>query len=81
MSVRMLDTIPAPPGPNGNGTSFGLAVAPSTNAVYFVGDGNNTLNLLHDSSPRPAHCELAGQHRDHRAKCRAKRTSSPVVRM
>jgi hypothetical protein len=30
----------------GAGTLFGLAVAPN-NGVYFVDDGNNTLNLLH----------------------------------
>jgi hypothetical protein len=31
----------------GAGTLFGLAVAPKHNGVYFVDDGNNTLNLLH----------------------------------
>jgi hypothetical protein len=46
VAVKMLDTTPAPPGPNGNGTLFGLAVAP-VGGVYFVDDGNNTLNLLH----------------------------------
>ena len=45
VAVKMLDNSPAPPGPNGNGTLFGLAVAPS--GVYFVDDGTNTLNLLH----------------------------------
>ena len=30
----------------GAGTLFGLAVAPGGNGVYFVNDGNNTLNLL-----------------------------------
>ncbi len=30
---------------NGAGTLFGLAIAP--HAVYYVDDGNNTLNLLH----------------------------------
>ena len=43
----MLDTSPAPPGPNGNGTLFGLAVVPPGSGVYFVDDGTNTLNLLH----------------------------------
>ncbi len=47
VAVKMLDTTPAPPGPNGNGTLFGLAVAPGGSGVYFVDDGNNTLNLLH----------------------------------
>jgi hypothetical protein len=46
-AVKMLDTIAAPPGPNGNGTLFGLAVAPDHTGVYFVDDGTNTLNLLH----------------------------------
>jgi hypothetical protein len=32
---------------NGGGTLFGLAVAPAGGGVYFVDDGNNTLNLLH----------------------------------
>jgi hypothetical protein len=31
----------------GGGTLFGLAVAPGGKGVYFVNDGNNTLNLLH----------------------------------
>jgi hypothetical protein len=32
---------------NGAGTLFGLALNPAGNGVYFVDDGNNTLNLLH----------------------------------
>ena len=47
VAVKMLDTSPAPPGPNGNGTLFGLAVVPPGSGVYFVDDGTNTLNLLH----------------------------------
>src|SRR5262249_28396920 len=47
VAVKMLDNIPAPPGPNGNGTLFGLAVVPDASGVYFVDDGNNTLDLLH----------------------------------
>jgi hypothetical protein len=47
VAVKMLDTSPAPPGPNGNGTLFGLAVVPGGSGVYFVDDGTNTLNLLH----------------------------------
>ena len=47
VAVKMLDTSPAPPGPNGNGTLFGLAVAPGGSGVYFVDDGTNTLDLLH----------------------------------
>jgi hypothetical protein len=31
---------------NGAGTLFGLAIAPEGNGVYFVDDGNNTLNLF-----------------------------------
>jgi hypothetical protein len=31
----------------GGGTLFGLAIAPEGHGVYFVDDGNNTLNLLH----------------------------------
>jgi hypothetical protein len=31
---------------NGAGTLFGLAVAPNRSGVYFVDDGNNTLNIL-----------------------------------
>jgi hypothetical protein len=46
MAVKMLDTSPTPPGPNGNGTLFGLALTPGNNGVYFVDDGTNTLNLL-----------------------------------
>jgi hypothetical protein len=47
VAVKMLDTSPQPPGPNGNGTLFGLAVVPGGTGVYFVDDGTNTLNLLH----------------------------------
>jgi sugar lactone lactonase YvrE len=31
----------------GAGTLFGLAIVPQGNGVYFVNDGNNTLNILH----------------------------------
>jgi hypothetical protein len=31
----------------GAGTLFGLAVAPRKKGIYFVNDGDNTLNLLH----------------------------------
>ena len=41
VAVKMLDTSPAPPGPNGNGTLFGLAVAPDGSGVYFVDDGQH----------------------------------------
>jgi hypothetical protein len=47
VAVKMLDTSPAPPGPNGNGTLFGLAIVPDGSGVYFVDDGTNTLDLLH----------------------------------
>jgi hypothetical protein len=47
VAVKMLDTSPAPPGPNGNGALFGLAVVPDGSGVYFVDDGTNTLDLLH----------------------------------
>ncbi len=32
---------------NGAGTLFGLAIAPNGAGVYYVDNGNNTLNLLH----------------------------------
>jgi hypothetical protein len=47
VEVKILDTTPAPPGPNGNGALFGLAVTPAGDGVYFVDDATNTLNLLH----------------------------------
>jgi hypothetical protein len=31
---------------NGAGTLFGLAIASNAGGVYFVGDGNNTLNIM-----------------------------------
>jgi hypothetical protein len=31
----------------GAGTLFGLVITPNQNGVYYVDDGNNTLNLLH----------------------------------
>jgi hypothetical protein len=47
VAIKMLDDSPAPPGPNGTGTLFGLAPVPDGSGVYFVDDGTNTLNLLH----------------------------------
>mgnify|MGYP001150014444 CR=1 FL=1 len=47
VAVKILDTTPAPPGPNGNGALFGLAVVPDGSGVYFVDDATNTLDLLH----------------------------------
>lgn len=46
VAVKVLDNTPVPPGLPGNGTLFGLAVAPHGAGVYFVDDGSNTLNLL-----------------------------------
>lgn len=42
VAVKQVDTTGL-----GGGTLFGLAVAPEKPGVYFVNDGNNTLNLLH----------------------------------
>jgi hypothetical protein len=47
VAVKTLDNTPVPPGPPGNGTLFGLALAPGGRGAYFVDDGSNTLNLLH----------------------------------
>jgi hypothetical protein len=47
VAVVTLDNTPEPPLPNGNGTLFGLAVAPNHSSLYFVDDGTNTLNLAH----------------------------------
>ena len=46
IAVKMLDTIATPPGPNGAGTLFGLAVVPGGSGIWFVDDGSNTFNLL-----------------------------------
>jgi sugar lactone lactonase YvrE len=46
VEVKVLDDTPVPPGLPGNGTLFGLALAPHGAGVYFVDDGSNTLNLL-----------------------------------
>ncbi len=45
VAVKVLDNTPEPPLQNGNGTLFGLAVAPDQSSLYFVDDGTNTLNL------------------------------------
>jgi hypothetical protein len=45
--VKVLDNTPVSGEPNGNGTLFGLAVAPGGTGLYFVDDGTNALNLLH----------------------------------
>jgi hypothetical protein len=46
VAVKILDTIATPPGPNGGGTLFGLAVIPGGSGVYFVDDGTNSFNKL-----------------------------------
>ena len=38
----------------GAGSLFGLAVSPSGNNIYYVDDGENTLNLLHGSDASSA---------------------------
>jgi hypothetical protein len=35
----------------GAGSLFGLVIAPGEKGVYFVDDGENTLNLLHEGQP------------------------------
>jgi hypothetical protein len=35
----------------GAGSLFGLLIAPEGNGIYFVDDGENTLNLLHEAQP------------------------------
>jgi hypothetical protein len=35
----------------GAGSLFGLAIAPEGKGIYFVDDGENTLNLLHEGRP------------------------------
>jgi hypothetical protein len=47
VAVKALDSTPAPPGPNGNGALFGLAITPNHTGVYYVDDATNALNLLH----------------------------------
>jgi hypothetical protein len=44
IAVRQLDNSGSPPGA---GALFGLAVKPGHDAVYYVDDATNTLNLLH----------------------------------
>jgi hypothetical protein len=44
IAVRWLDKSGSPPGA---GALFGLAVKPGHDAVYYVDDATNTLNLLH----------------------------------
>jgi hypothetical protein len=44
IAVRRLDSSGSPPGA---GALFGLAVVPLKDAVYFVDDATNTLDLLH----------------------------------
>ena len=38
----------------GAGSLFGLVVAPGGKGIYFVDDGENTLNLLHEGQPASA---------------------------
>jgi hypothetical protein len=44
VAVATLDNTPVAGLDNGNGTLFGLAVAPGGTGVYFVDDGENQLN-------------------------------------
>jgi sugar lactone lactonase YvrE len=44
---QFINTPANPISPGGAGALFGLAVAPGGNAIYFVDDSENTLNLLH----------------------------------
>jgi hypothetical protein len=46
VAVATLDDTPVPGLDNGNGTLFGLAVAPGGTGVYFVDDGENQLNFF-----------------------------------
>ena len=46
VAVATLDNTPVMGAPNGNGTLFGLAVAPRGTGVYFVDDGSNQLNFF-----------------------------------
>ena len=45
-AVATLDNTVVQGAPNGNGTLFGLAVAPGGAGVYFVDDGSNQLNFF-----------------------------------
>jgi hypothetical protein len=45
VAAKFLDRTGSPPG---SGTLFGLAVIPGGGGIYFVDDGTNTLNRLHD---------------------------------
>jgi plastocyanin/sugar lactone lactonase YvrE len=38
----------------GAGSLFGLAISPTGNGIYYVDDGENTLNLLHAGAAAPA---------------------------
>jgi plastocyanin len=38
----------------GAGSLFGLAIAPEGKGIYFVDDGENTLDLLHEAGASPA---------------------------
>ena len=45
-AVATLDNTVVQGAPNGNGTLFGLAVAPGGTGMYFVDDGSNQLNFF-----------------------------------
>lgn len=49
IAVRFIDTSGTGAGTSsaGAGTLFGLAITPDRHGVYFVDDGDNTLDLLH----------------------------------
>lgn len=46
VAIKTLDTTATPPGAPGNGALFGVAIPADRDAVYFVDDATNTLNIL-----------------------------------
>ena len=46
VALKIIETTAAPPGPNGNGSLFGLAVPSNGSGVYYVDDAVNALNFL-----------------------------------
>jgi plastocyanin len=61
----------------GAGSLFGFVIAPEGKGVYFVDDGENTLNLLHEGKPASAGASTAPTQSSTKAAASSGASSAP----